>query len=145
MSESAPLLHEKPKSSIAWSYFQLTRLHKFPAGSNLVFWPGGEWSQNVHLSVPNIIVAWGVALSACRVGMPIEQVLTQIGMYLVGSTLRHSAACVWNDICDREFDRQVGEITRNCVAVYLLSLTMSLQNAQNRDLSRPVLYRFVVP
>ncbi|KIP03847.1 hypothetical protein PHLGIDRAFT_76947, partial [Phlebiopsis gigantea 11061_1 CR5-6] len=72
-------------------YFQLTRLHKFPAGSNLVFWPG----------------AWGVTLSACRVGMPAKQVFIQIGMYLLGSTLRHSAACVWNDICDREFDRQV--------------------------------------
>lgn len=29
-------------------------------------------------------------------------------MFLVGSTILHSAACTINDICDRDFDRQVG-------------------------------------
>ncbi len=45
-----PLLEKKqaiansPQSfaSSAWAYFRLTRLHKFPAGSDLIFWPSGE-------------------------------------------------------------------------------------------------------
>lgn len=30
-------------------------------------------------------------------------------LFTLGSTLLHSAACVLNDICDIDFDRQVGK------------------------------------
>lgn len=30
-------------------------------------------------------------------------------MYTIGGTTLHSAACVINDICDRDLDRQVGK------------------------------------
>ncbi|KAI0653389.1 UbiA prenyltransferase [Cubamyces menziesii] len=81
----------RPPYSPAWGYFALTRLHLFPAGAILVFWPG----------------AWGVMLSARAVGLPPRSVVVQTLVYLLGSTLRHNAACIWNDICDRDFDRQV--------------------------------------
>ena len=46
-----PLLEKKQATakpsqtfaSSAWAYFRLTRLHKFPAGSDLIFWPSGEY------------------------------------------------------------------------------------------------------
>jgi 4-hydroxybenzoate polyprenyltransferase len=28
--------------------------------------------------------------------------------WALGATLFHSAACVWNDMCDYDLDRQVG-------------------------------------
>jgi 4-hydroxybenzoate polyprenyltransferase len=34
----------------------------------------------------------------------------QTAAYFVGSTLTHVAACVLNDIFDRDFDRQVGKL-----------------------------------
>lgn len=53
--------------------------------------------------------AWGVILSARAVGLPAREVAIQTLIYAIGSTLRHNAACIWNDICDREFDRRVGK------------------------------------
>ncbi|KIP03842.1 hypothetical protein PHLGIDRAFT_76952 [Phlebiopsis gigantea 11061_1 CR5-6] len=108
MAKSALDPHDGQKPSIVWSYFVLTRLHKFPAGSNLAFWPG----------------AWGITLSAFRVGMTIEQALIQLGMYLLGCTLCHSAGCIWNDICDREFDRKVAVSLHG--AVFLLAVLVAL-------------------
>ena len=43
--------------------------------------------------------------------LPFEQVGMQLLWYLIGSTLRHNTACIWNDICDRDFDRHVGAMT----------------------------------
>ena len=48
-------------------------------------------------------------LSARAVGLLPRSVVVQTLVYLLGSTLRHNAACIWNDICDRDFDRQVGK------------------------------------
>lgn len=48
-------------------------------------------------------------MAAYRTGLGPQQVAIQSLAYFVGSVLLHSAACVINDICDREFDRQVGE------------------------------------
>jgi len=72
-------------------YFELTRLHKFPAGSLLVFWP----------------CAWGLTMAAYRNSMPPAELILKLIGYLVGSTLLHNAACIINDICDIDFDRQV--------------------------------------
>lgn len=58
-----PLLEKKqattnpPQSfaSSAWAYFRLTRLHKFPAGSDLIFWPSGEHiSTDKPTDVPQV-------------------------------------------------------------------------------------------
>ncbi|KAI0653388.1 UbiA prenyltransferase [Cubamyces menziesii] len=111
MSDATSSLRQsKPailRDSPAWGYLTLTRLHKFPAGSILVFWPG----------------AWGVILSARAVGLPAREVAIQTLIYAIGSTLRHNAACIWNDICDREFDRRVERSKTRPLACGAVSLT----------------------
>lgn len=66
-------------------------MHKFPAGSMLVFWP----------------TAWGYVM-ALRDNRPEPLQLAYImAVFFVASTLLHSAACTINDICDRDFDAKV--------------------------------------
>lgn len=48
----------------------------------------------------------GYAVGTCTWDLAI-----QLLAFGVGSTLMHSAACVLNDICDIDFDGQVGEYT----------------------------------
>ncbi|THV03622.1 UbiA prenyltransferase [Dendrothele bispora CBS 962.96] len=80
----------------AWDYFELTRLHKFPTGTMVVFWP----------------CAFGLVLSAFVNPISLVELAKLTFLFFIGSTLVHSAACVINDICDRDFDRQV-ERTKN--------------------------------
>ena len=62
MASSKSLLEKKAQvkqssqsfATTAWAYFRLTRLHKFPAGSDLIFWPSGEHAltlYGLHLTV----------------------------------------------------------------------------------------------
>lgn len=52
--------------------------------------------------------AWGYLLAArSRQTDPLE-LAYYLMTFFVGSTLLHCAACVINDICDIDFDRQVG-------------------------------------
>ena len=44
-----------------------------------------------------------------------NQLAIQLSMFAIGSTLIHSAACVLNDICDIDFDRQVGACPHACI------------------------------
>jgi len=96
--QSQPLLRKRvsspptPTKPLWRLYLELTRLHKFPLGSILVFWPS----------------AWGLTIAAYSVGLPARSLAVQTLMFALGSTLVHSAACVINDICDVDFDRQVG-------------------------------------
>ncbi|KAF8955133.1 UbiA prenyltransferase family [Flammula alnicola] len=76
-------------------YYQLNRLHKFPAGSILVFWP----------------CAWALTMAASRTNQSLPEYLWELALFALLSTLVHSAACVINDICDRDLDRQ--ERTKN--------------------------------
>lgn len=89
-----------PTQSVAQSwwrpYWELARMHKFPTGSMLVFWP----------------CVWGYLMSAGSNIPPWHRLPALFAMFLVGSTILHSAACTINDICDRDFDRQV-ERTKN--------------------------------
>ncbi|KAJ7623850.1 UbiA prenyltransferase family-domain-containing protein [Mycena polygramma] len=84
------------KKSTWYHYYELTRLHKFPRGNILSFWPS----------------AWGIAMAAHSVNLPAHEVLAQTFMFAIRSTLLHSAACILNDICDIDFDRNV-ERTKN--------------------------------
>ncbi|KAG6812447.1 hypothetical protein H0H92_002815 [Tricholoma furcatifolium] len=76
-------------------FFELNRLHKFPAGSDLVFWP----------------CAWALAMASYRNARPPWTFFVDFVLYAFLSTLVHSAACVLNDICDRKLDAQ--ERTKN--------------------------------
>ncbi|KAI0040630.1 4-hydroxybenzoate polyprenyl transferase [Auriscalpium vulgare] len=65
-------------------------MHKF-AGAMLIFWP----------------LAWGLTMSARSVSMPVTTYAFNLTYGLVFATLLRSAGCIWNDILDRKFDRQV--------------------------------------
>ncbi|KAI0760054.1 UbiA prenyltransferase [Fomes fomentarius] len=75
----------------ARGYFQLTRLHKPFMGNTLMFWP----------------CAWGLTIAARATSLPLALYAEKLLWFAVGSMLLHSAACVLNDICDVDFDRQV--------------------------------------
>ncbi|KAJ7277948.1 UbiA prenyltransferase family [Mycena rebaudengoi] len=46
-------------------------------------------------------------MAAYSANLPFNNFIMQTAMFALGSTLIHSAACVLNDICDRDFDGQV--------------------------------------
>ncbi|TFY63841.1 hypothetical protein EVJ58_g3007 [Rhodofomes roseus] len=52
--------------------------------------------------------AWGLIMSAYALRLSFQSLAIQLITYLVGVTLRHSTACIWNDMYDTEFDRKVG-------------------------------------
>lgn len=65
-------------------------------GPMMLFWP----------------YAWSLTIAA-RVTHLEPSAFTSFLLHgFIGSQLLHSAGCIWNDICDRDFDRQV-ERTRN--------------------------------
>ncbi|KAJ6511505.1 4-hydroxybenzoate polyprenyl transferase [Mycena vitilis] len=71
-------------------WIKLTRV-KFFAGTMLVFWP----------------YAWGLTMTARSANLPIPRFFYLLLCGFIGACLSHSAGCVWNDILDRNFDRQV--------------------------------------
>ncbi|KAF8077624.1 UbiA prenyltransferase family [Lyophyllum atratum] len=85
----------RPSPSQFRLYFELNRLHWFPAGTALLFWPA----------------AWALTMASYRTSKPIADYAYDLAIYLFATTLVHSAACVWSDICDREIDSQ--ERTKN--------------------------------
>ncbi|KAF7366875.1 4-hydroxybenzoate polyprenyl transferase [Mycena sanguinolenta] len=122
-TESTQFLPSKdiisPKVVTWYTYYELARLHKFPLGNILVFWP----------------CAWGLTMAAYSNRLSLHNLMIQTVMFALGSTLLHSAACVLNDICDRDIDRKVertknrplatGTISVAGATVWLLVLTFS--------------------
>ncbi|KAI0040628.1 4-hydroxybenzoate polyprenyl transferase [Auriscalpium vulgare] len=100
-------------------WIELSRVHKF-AGSMLIFWP----------------LAWGLTMSAHAVSMPLATYAFNLVYGLVFAALLHSAGCIWNDILDRNFDRQVertkhrpiadGRITVPGAVIFLFSHLLAL-------------------
>ncbi|RDX42174.1 UbiA prenyltransferase [Lentinus brumalis] len=78
-------------TATARGYLELTRLHKPLMGNTLMVWP----------------CAWGLTIAAREVSLPLREYAEKLAIFSVGAMLLHSAACVWNDICDVDFDRQV--------------------------------------
>ncbi|KAH9170422.1 4-hydroxybenzoate polyprenyl transferase [Lactarius sanguifluus] len=82
---------------------ELSRVHKF-AGSMLIFWP----------------CAWGMTMAARSLSLPLNTYAMDLtyGLRLTTSCRYSydSAGCVWNDILDREFDRQVERTKHRPVA-----------------------------
>lgn len=102
---------KQSQCSMVYTYMELTRLHKFPLGSIAVFWPCGErWpsSRNINWTYYDWQQAWGLALAARGENMSLWCLFVRAAIAAIGSTLIHSAACIWSDICDVDFDRKVG-------------------------------------
>ena len=57
-----------------------------------------------------------------------------MGILFFGATLLHCAACVINDICDIDFDRQVGKLLFHTVSVGLTS-SPTLERTKTRPLA----------
>lgn len=55
--------------------------------------------------------AWGLTIAARKVALPLPEYGQTLAVFAAGAMFLHSAACVLNDICDVEFDRQVGKRT----------------------------------
>ena len=61
---------------------------------------------------------------------------TSLAICMIGGTLRHNAGCCWNDICDVELDRQVGEYSRTCEEEKLLTCVIpSIERSKSRPLA----------
>jgi 4-hydroxybenzoate polyprenyltransferase len=56
--------------------------------------------------------------------------------FALGSTLLHSAACVINDISDRDFDRQVGEFSRTLCLSNVDDNFLSSERCKNRPIAK---------
>ncbi|KAJ3936557.1 MAG: UbiA prenyltransferase family-domain-containing protein [Lentinula lateritia] len=106
------------KPSALNNYYRLARMHA-PVGTFLFFWP----------------FAYALLMSAYKTNMPLSALITRLVVYGVGSLTLRSAACVWNDICDVDFDRQVertkvrplasGAVSMAGAYTYLISLTLA--------------------
>ena len=71
-------------------FASLIRLDR-PIGAWLLFWPG----------------AWAIALAGMAGGMASSRGWILIGWFALGAFAMRSAGCVYNDIVDRDLDRQV--------------------------------------
>ncbi|KAF9219030.1 4-hydroxybenzoate polyprenyl transferase [Gyrodon lividus] len=117
MSEKVPTVTSQQPPSKWRLHWELSRLHKFPMGSDLVFWP----------------CAWASTLAAYQTATTVDVLSLHILALAIGSTLLHSAACVINDLCDVEYDRQVertksrplasGKLSVRSAVVLLVALT----------------------
>ncbi|KAG2014207.1 4-hydroxybenzoate polyprenyl transferase [Coprinopsis cinerea AmutBmut pab1-1] len=76
-------------------WVQLTRIQKY-GGALLLFWP----------------FAWSLTIAATALKLPLPTYLVYLGYCFVFANLLRSAGCIWNDILDRDLDRQV-ERTKN--------------------------------
>lgn len=56
---------------------------------------------------------WAITMAAYKTEMEAPELAMRTVLFAIGGTVVHSAACVINDICDIDFDRQVGESNRN--------------------------------
>ncbi|KAE9393255.1 4-hydroxybenzoate polyprenyl transferase [Gymnopus androsaceus JB14] len=72
------------------NYYVLARMHS-PVGTFLFFWP----------------FAYALFMVAYRTNLQPSALVSRLLVYAGISVTLRSAACVWNDICDVDFDRQV--------------------------------------
>ena len=65
-------------------------------------------------------------MTAYRTGLSLQTVGVDSLVFAVACTFSHSAGCIWNDICDREFDGRVG--------TYMITRIPSHQVQLNSDI-----------
>lgn len=67
-------------------------------------------SRTTTWSFNHPTTAWGLTIAAREVSLPLRDYAEKFVIFSAGAMLLHSAACVLNDICDVDFDCQVGEM-----------------------------------
>ncbi|EPQ52553.1 UbiA prenyltransferase [Gloeophyllum trabeum ATCC 11539] len=89
-----PVVPEKTSSSQPWwqPYWEISRMNHWPRGPAVIFWP----------------CVWSLLFS--RYGHAIQPgtLSRYMAAFMGGGTISHCAICTLNDICDVDFDRQVG-------------------------------------
>ena len=88
-------------------FIELTRLNK-PIGYMLLFWP----------------CSWGLAY-AYKYNQDIEIFLIYFFLFFLGAVLMRSAGCIFNDIADRKFDKQVARTKNRPIASGRISIKKS--------------------
>uniref|UniRef100_P9WEI6 UbiA prenyltransferase claS n=1 Tax=Ampulloclitocybe clavipes TaxID=56467 RepID=CLAS_AMPCV len=100
---------QKQSTSKLQPWIQLTRVRKF-AGTMVLFWP----------------FAWGLTMAARALLLPVQTFGTILACGFFASCLLHSAGCIWNDILDQDFDRQVERTKSRPIASGAISNTGAL-------------------
>ena len=85
-------------------FIELTRLNK-PIGFMLLFWP----------------CSWGLAY-AYNLKQDINLFINHLILFFIGSVLMRSAGCIFNDIVDKDFDKQVQRTKRRPIASNKISI-----------------------
>ena len=89
-------------------FIDLTRLNK-PIGFMLLFWP----------------CSWGLAL-AYHYNQNLNQFIYFLLLFFLGSILMRSAGCIFNDIVDKDLDREVRRTKQRPIAAGKISIKRSL-------------------
>ena len=89
-------------------FIDLTRLNK-PIGFLLLFWP----------------CTWGLA-SAYKIDQNLDIFISYIILFFFGSVLMRSAGCIFNDIVDKDFDKQVQRTKERPLASGKISINHSI-------------------
>lgn len=136
--QSKPILWAD-RVPLSWKpYVQLTRIDLF-AGSLMIFWPYG--TLYMHPKPPQMnaklnlcISVWTLPLVRRDVLSHYSQYIPQAGTWLVWSIILHSVGSTWNDICDVDFDRQVGMFNKISSIFSTYVLTDILERTKTRPL-----------
>lgn len=76
-------------------------------------------------------------MNAYRSGTAPRIVLAQALVHAVACTFGHNAGCIWNDICDRQFDRHVGTFDiRSSETLLLTTLDKSIERTKSRPIAQ---------
>ena len=90
------------------TFIELARLNK-PIGYMLLFWP----------------CSWGLAY-AYKFNQDLNIFLYYLLLFFLGSILMRSAGCIFNDIIDKDLDREVRRTKQRPIAAGKISIERSL-------------------
>ena len=88
-------------------FIDLTRLNK-PIGFMLLFWP----------------CSWGLAY-AYNLNRDLNTLLYYLLLFFLGSVLMRSAGCIFNDIVDKDIDKEVYRTRQRPIAAEKISIKKS--------------------
>lgn len=118
-------------------YLELTRFIKAPVGTVLVVVPGCQFPRilrGYEFSTDYLWAVWSVTMCAYNRRITAVWLVEALLMSAGVNILRRAGACVWNDICDKDLDRHVGQ---SALCIYQLCLADNIVVVA-RSKNRPV-------